>query len=220
MENSSVIKKVQDFFLPYKKAAFSQGSTLISPQKDPGNVYYLVSGSVKMYAVSEDGEEIILHIFRDNSFFPLMLFLSETKNTYYYEAVSDTVVAIAPYDKVTSFVRSDPEILIDLSIRFSKAITGLLTRIEGLAFQEAFSKVLSLFLYVGEKFGTPSSDGIFITLELTHQDIASWVSVRRETASRQLEKMTQEGLIHMRDRHYVISSMEALKQSLSDKKLE
>ncbi len=211
MSSQSVEAKLEKFFSEYKTVTHNKGEIILSPAKEVQSVFFLKSGSVRMYAVSEEGEEITLHVFRPLSFFPIMLSFSNLKNKYYYQSIEESQIIRSPVEETLGFVKNDLEIMTDLTERFSLAIMGLLGRIETMAFQNAYIKVVSLIIYLAEKFGKTNSDGIIIPLSLNHQDIASWVSIRRETASRQLEKLNKNGLVKVKEQQFYIPDLEKLK---------
>ena len=158
-----------------------------------------------MYAVSDDGGEVTLHIFRPQSFFPIMLSLSEAYDKYYFEALEKTETLKAPVEKVIEFLKSDQEVLFDLTTRFSNAMSGLTLRIETMAFEDAYSRIASLLFYLCEKFGEVREDKTIINMTLQHDDIANWVGLRRETVSRQFEKMQKEKIVENKNKQLVIN---------------
>jgi CRP/FNR family cyclic AMP-dependent transcriptional regulator len=211
MTEATIEKTITGFFSNHKPIMLKRGQVIIRPNEDLNSIIYLKTGVVKMYTLSEEGDELTLHLFTARSFFPMMLRLSGKTNAYYYEAVEDSQGMIAPTEEVLKWLKSEPEVLFDLTSRFSSAIMGLLTRIEGMAFQDAFAKMVSLIIYLAEKFGEDREGVVHITLILNHQDIASWLSIRRETASRQLEKLQKTGLIQVKDQHIIIPNLSKLK---------
>ncbi len=214
MTDITIQNKTETFFANYKQFQYKKGELLITPEKGNINAFYLKTGSVKMYALSEEGEELILQVFRPGAFFPFMIFMADVKNSYYFQTMESTEVYVAPLPQVLEFVKNEPEILYDLANRFAHAIVGLTTRLEGMVFQGAYHKIISLFLYLVDKFGKEESGGRTIPLLLNHQDIASWVGIRRETASRQLEILKKTGLVIVKDQYYYVPEPEKLRQEL------
>lgn len=212
--DNSVKNKIEGFFNKYTPLTFAKNQIIISPEEEITSIYLLKKGLVRMYVISEDGEEATIHVFRPGSFFPIMLSLSSRPNKYYLEAVEDTEVVKAPAKEVVTFVRNDPEVLFDLTTRFADAITGLMLRIEQLVSQGAYPKIVSLLLYLADTFGEKIDEGTKIKLQFSHDDIAAWVGVARETVSRQIEKLQQKGLIKQEDRHFVITDLKKLQDEL------
>lgn len=203
--NQNVSEKIDKFFSGFYPVSFEKGEIIIHPDGKIQNIFLLKKGKVRMYAVSDDGQEITLHIFRPQSFFPIMLSLSEVYGKYYFEALEKAEAVKTPVGKVIEFVKSDQEVLFDLTTRFSNAISGLTLRIETMAFEDAYNRIASLLLYLCEKFGERKEDKTIINMTLQHEDIANWVGLRRETVSRQFEKMQKEGIIESKNKQLLVN---------------
>lgn len=211
---SEVISKLDSFFGQFKPVIYSPGQRILIPGDKVYTITYIQTGAVKSYSMSEDGDELTIHVFRNPAFFPIMLSLSNKNNTYYYEAIETVKGYSVDQNKVIEFLQNNPDVLLDLTTRFSHAITGLVTRLESLSFQNAYRKIISLFIYLSDKFGQQTAEGIRISLALNHQDIASWVGIRRETASRQIEILQKKQIISSAHQHFIIVRPDQLQKEL------
>jgi len=145
----------------------------------------------------------------------MMLAIGNTENKYHFETSSPVEVWRAPTDKMLDFVKNEPEVLFDLAKRFAAGLNGLAQRFEGLMFENAYNRVVSLLLYLSKRFGEKGRGGIIINLPLTHKDIAAWVNLTRETTSRQLEKLTEQEIISYNHQFITIKNPQKLKKSQS-----
>lgn len=207
----NVEQKIKDFFASFPSITYQKREIILHPNASFSDVFFLKKGKVRMYAISPEGEEVTLHIFLPYSYFPLMLLLSERSNTYYFEALEEVIIEKAPYTVTLDFIKSHPEVLYELTQRFSNAICGLLTRIENLAFEQSFTKVIHLLIYLAEKFGQKNGTDTIIQLPLSHEDIANWVGLRRETVSRQIEILQKDSLVSIRNKKINIADINKLK---------
>lgn len=193
--DEQVKSKLVDFFSGYKLLTVEKGKTLIRGIDETPSIYFIKEGVVKQYVTTENGENLALHLFRNDSFFPIMLSIGSSKNKYTFETIAKTTVYEAPAEDVIAFLKSEPDVLYDLTIRLSKGINGLLQKIENLSFTNTEERLISLLRYMGEKFGEKEHGTIVIKLPLTHADIASWIGAQRETVSREMEKLKNQGII-------------------------
>lgn len=212
--DTQVKTKIEGFFSKYTPATFTKNQIVISPEEKVTSVYFLKKGLVRMYVISEEGEEATIHVFRSGSFFPIMLSLSSRPNKYYFEAVEDMEVVKAPAKEVTEFIKSNPDVLFDLTTRFADAITGLMLRIEQLVSQGAYPKIVSLLLYLADTFGEKTENGILIKLRFSHDQIGAGVGVARETVSRQMEKLEKKDIISQKDHKIIIKDIEKLQETV------
>lgn len=191
----SVQRKLENFFSKYKLLSFKKGEVLVRAENPIFGVYLLKKGYIRQYVVSEDGDEITINIFRPISFIPMMLIIGQMENKYFFEAATPVEVWRAPVDKTLEFIKNDPEVLYNLAKRFAQGLNGIAQRLEDLMFENAEKRVGSLLSYLLSRFGEKDESNIVINLPLTHKDIAAWVNLTRETASRQIEKLIKQGII-------------------------
>jgi len=210
------VRQVSKFFASAPEKSFSKGSIIINPEDNLEKVYYLTRGKVKQYVLSSSGEEIIIHIFRPGSFFPIMLVLGGATNRFYFQTLTKCKVRISTSREVVEFLKKEPASLYDLTVRFAKGLDGLTTRIESLLGEKAQDRIISLLLYLSEKFGKETQEGIKINLPLSHQEIAKWVGLERETVTRQLKALNAKGLIKYMRRKITITDTKVLAKTISN----
>ena len=201
--------------LSFPQLSYAPKTVILDPIKTVHDVYYLESGYVRMYLLSEDGEELTLHVFRPGIYFPLMLILTDSPNKYYFEAVTPVVVRKVPKAKIITVLKENPDVLFDLATRLSGGIMGYLVKVESLLLHDAYKRVISILCYLGESFSEPLSDGsVRINLSITHYLLSTWVGLTRETVSRQIEKLEKNGSIVSKDNTVIIKNLDALKKEL------
>ena len=87
-------------------------------------------------------------------------------------------------------------------------------RIQILEFRSARGRVIAEMLLLAERFGEPHRNTVLINAPITHQDIADSINMNRETASRALEQLFEEGLIGQEDHLFTILNASKLKAAL------
>lgn len=212
--NETLTKKLNDFFTQGKVAKYRRKEIILRAGEPIFGIFFLNKGNVRQYLISEEGEEVTIHLYRPGSFFPIMLLITDTPNRYYFEAETTAETYRLPPEEVIDFVKNNPDVLFDLTERFGQAVIGLSKRIEILAIGSVYSKVVSLLSYLAARFGEEKEGQLVINLPLTHNDIAAWIGAKRETVSRQMEALAKAGVIKQ-DKHLVkIKDKEKLAQEL------
>jgi CRP/FNR family cyclic AMP-dependent transcriptional regulator len=210
--NQTIYDKTDEFFNKYPLIRLHKGQTLLVDEDEIQDIFWMRRGMIRLYQISDEGNDITLHLFKAPSFFPMMFYLSHRKADYHFQAVDEVIARKAPAEDVVVFLKQNPDILFDLTSRFADAITGLLVRIEQLSSQNAYERVCSVLLYLAEKFGELDGNECVITIKLSHEDLAGWVGVVRETVSHQIERLTKDGIIASRNRQFIILDMDRLKK--------
>jgi CRP/FNR family transcriptional regulator len=88
-------------------------------------------------------------------------------------------------------------------------------RIQTLEFRSARGRMISELLYLAERFGERHGKEVIINAPITHQDIADSINMTRETASRALEQLFEEGLMGQKDHLLIVRDLLRLKEVLS-----
>lgn len=209
---ADITKKLEQFFSQYPRLEYEKNQTFIKPLDNSSFIYYLKEGYVRQYFLTHEGEEITIHIYRQQAYFPMILALNTIPNRYYFEAASKVVLFKAPSEKVIDFIKINPDIHLELTRRLSLGLTGLLTRIENLLFDPVEVKLASLLLYLANHFGQSDKKNIKINLSLTHKDFATWIGTSRETVSRQMKSFEKSNLIFYTEKHVVIKNRRGLEK--------
>ena len=209
--SNSIQNKIKNFFTKFPLQRYSKGEIVLHPEDNPSGAYYLASGHVREYAISPQGIEVTIHIFNPHSFFPMTWILSDIPNRYYYEAFTDVELYSAPKDKIMSFLKQEPDVVFDLTQRIFSGVDKLTARIEHLAFGKAYTRVVSVLIYLARHFGEKKDDNsVVFKYKLTHREIASLAGISRETASREWEKLQEQSLISYVDQMISIKDLKKL----------
>jgi len=96
---------------------------------------------------------------------------------------------------------------------FLEAMTECtLLRMEYLVFGNAYAKVASIIIICAERFGRKRGKKIVIQVPLTHNDIANLVGITRETASLELKKLENKGLIDYERHLLLVKNLKGLRE--------
>lgn len=189
---------------------------ILHPNDVPKNVFYIKNGYVRVFRITEDGEELTLTILKPKDFFPLTYGLNKSVNSYYLEAITPLELWRAPQEDFIKFVVSNPDVLYDLTTRAMVRVDGVFSRMEYLILSNAYIKVATTLLVCARKFGKPSGDNdIIIQVPLTHRDIATLVGITRETTSLEMKKLEKEGYLGRSGRLLSLKNIKRLEEEIS-----
>lgn len=188
--------------LPMRK--FRRGQILIYEGDPIENIYWLVSGYVKVFSILANGGQRTIIIYNPGEAFPLASFLSgEGVTRYFYECMTDVEVKSRPQAKFQQMIRGNLELGEELISYTYNLSQQFVERIETLSAQSSRSKLISLLNYLARKSGKKSGDSIKLAVPLTTKEIADMCGLTRETASLQLIRLRKEGVVSGR-RHLCI----------------
>lgn len=206
------LHKLEVFFSQFKHLHFKKGEAILRPGDIPQGVYYVQKGYIRLYSLSESGQELTLIIFKPGDFFPVIWLINNTHNDYYVSSFTSSSLFLVPKDKFLQFIHSDKEALFDLTSRSLIRLGGLLQRMEYMTFGNAYSKVASILLICANRFGEKKNGGIEIQVPLTHKDIAALLGIARETVSIEMKKFERKGLIEIKNKYVFIKNKALLEK--------
>ena len=194
---------------------FSRGDTIINGIDEPEGIYLIKEGFVKAYSISRNGHANLLLIHEAGEFIPLPWALDGAHTTgLFYEAMTDVTVLRASKDKLRTAMGNNTWLSQEILKQAVNIITIYTQRIQTLEFRSARERIVAELIYVAERFGKPRGKEILIDAPITHQDIADSINMSRETASRALELLFEEGLIGQKDHLFTVIDLPKLRLAL------
>lgn len=213
--SNSVAEKLSHFFSKFKKYHYKKGETILRGGDTPQGVYFIDKGYVRDYSISKDGEELTLIIFKSEDFFPMQWVFNDRINQHYFDAMSAVELWRCPKEEFIKFIEENPEIFLELTSHITLRLSGIMQRMEYLAFGNAYEKVASILMICADRFGKEEQGETVIQVILSHRDIANLLGITRETASIEIKKLERKGLISYRGRLLVVKDKKGLeKESL------
>lgn len=211
--STDVSVKISEYFSTFPKRSYPKGQILVFADEDPDHIFFLTKGRVRQYDVSYRGDEVIVNIFKDGAFFPMSWAINHSKNSYFYKTEEATDLHIVPADKAVDFIKSNPDVMLDLLSRVYRGLDGLLGRLVNLMSGTALSRLIYELIIECRRFGTEQGEGRYL-LNISEVDLAARAGLSRETVSREMKKIKELGLVEFADRQICVKDLAALEQKL------
>lgn len=186
---------------------YPSGSTVLYQGEVPRSAYVVVEGIVRVFSISEAGEEQIVTYHVGPDMFPVAwIFGKATSTVFFYEAVTDCRIALVDRTKFREYFMHDTERASCLVDSLSTSYAAFLLRINALEQSKARQKLLYTLYYLCQRYGMPSGSRIKISLSLTHQHLAGLVGLTRETTATQMNQLKREKLLSYNKQTYTVDS--------------
>lgn len=200
--DKAVANKIEKFFSQYSLRKYPKGQILILSNSPAAHVFHLESGIVKQYDISYRGDEVILNLFKPPAFFPMSIAINGGDSLYTYEAKTALEVRQAPIEDVVTFLKENPDVLLDLLSRVYKGVDGLLARVTHLMSSSARERLLFELLIEARRFGKLTGEFSY-NLDISEKELGSRAGLSRETISREMSKLTKDGIVKI-DKHQIV----------------
>lgn len=200
MDQKQLVSQLNAFFQSFEPLDLPSGHALIRAGENPGGIFYITEGIVKMYTIGINGQEAVLNLYKPYAFFPMSWAVNDTPNNYGYETVTAISGWKAPKDKTLQFLLQHPEILYDLLGRVYRGTDGLLTRLAYLLTGNTYATLITELLITAKRFGQSLATGTGLQVTIRQADVAAQSGMARETVSREMRRLKDKGLITF-DKH-------------------
>lgn len=187
---------------------YSPGSTIYYQGEVPRSVCVILSGIVRVYTISAQGDEQIIAYHDKGEFVPSSWIFSKSAGSlFFYEAVDKCEVAFVPRPDFINFIYDKPEITKKVLDYYVTTYTASLIRISALEQAKAREKLLYTLYYLTHRHGIRVGNGanFNIALSLTHQAIASLVGLTRETTATEMNKLRKEKILRYNNQKYSVN---------------
>ena len=211
MQNQ-VTEKINNFFAKYERQTHKKGDYLKTSDKQPQGVFCLQSGIVRCFAISKEGAELTINVFKSVSFFPVAWVINNAPDNYTYEALTDMEVLIAPKNEFEIFLQSNPDVVYDLLKRIYRGLEGYFMRMESLLSGEPYFRIVVQLVIHTRRFGT--KDGERYSVPLTHSQLASFTGLTRETVTREIKKLEEKKLVTYEGKKLIVLDITKLEEQI------
>lgn len=183
------------------------------------SIFYVKKGFVKSYTITSEGDFNILSFYGPNSIFPLAPALRKTTNTkpfdisgdVYFECMVDSSIYKRNTEDFLKFIEKKPLIYKELIYQLMRNYSMYSSRVGSQQFKLASERVVYQLLMLASRFGEEAQEGVIISMPLTHQDLSDSLAMARETVTREMEKLRQNGYIESKDKHIIIHDLETMR---------
>ena len=178
----------------------------------PRYLYQITDGYVRLYSITDAGNERTLDIFGPGDMFPLTWALGLSPVSLYNYETFTNVDLIAYRPSELSAVLADAHELIHKQMARNE-VTSLM-KINALSQDTARDVVLRLLHYLVLRFGdhTQLRNWQKIVIPLTQQDIANMTSLARETVAVILKDLKDQKIITVRQKYYSLDMESVVKR--------
>jgi CRP/FNR family transcriptional regulator len=131
------------------------------------------------------------------------------------EALEETHVCMISRGDFQKLLREFPDISSKIISELCTRLTGLENMIQSMGIKNIDDRVSAVLLEFTKKYGKVHPKGILIELPLSREGIANYIGVARETISRKMSQLQENGIIEMiGNKKIIVLDKKALEQEI------
>ena len=174
---------------------------------DPGAGFYLVmEGRVKVFMLSPEGKEQILHVIGPGESFGEVAVFAGQSFPAHAVTLENSRLVFLPRDDFVALVSANPALAFNLLAALSQRLRQFAVMIDALSLKEVPGRLAAHLLYLSKKQTT----GNQLLLELSKTQLASLLGTIPETLSRILSKLQRAGFIAIKGSEITIVDRQRL----------
>jgi CRP-like cAMP-binding protein len=190
---------------------FEPKDTIFTPGDPDDQLYFLLSGAVRLYKIYGDYKEATTALLKDSGVFGKLNLVEGRWQDVFAEAVTEARVASVQKAALERVIKSDPEFALRLFSSLSERLRQSDEVIESLLHREVSTRLATLLMNLDDRFGEDD----LINVRLTHQDLANMIASTREAVSKVMSELQRDGVIETRNRKIAILDRGALSKRAS-----
>jgi CRP/FNR family transcriptional regulator len=194
---------------------YKKGEILFFEGDQIESLFIINQGKVKVFKYTKEGKEQILYILSEGDIFgELSLFRSE-KLTFNVEALEDLNTCVLTKASFERILSKRPEISMKVLQVMGDRLIKMETLIQSLGTKDIEARIATFLLELIPEYTKSRGSIKEIELPLSREEIANYIGVTRETISRKLGKMQDEGILKIKGiKKIIILDEEALRAYL------
>jgi CRP/FNR family transcriptional regulator len=200
-----LLEKIQSIAV---ERPFSKGH-LIFQEGDKGDGFYIVStGKIKVFKLSVEGKEQILHIYGPGHTFGEVPVFEGKNFPASAMAIEDASILFLPRDKFVNLITTTPALSMNMLADLSNRLRAFTVQIENLSLKEVPARLAAYILTLS----TEQNNEDMVTLPISKAQLSNLIGTTPETISRIFKKMADAQLIEVKTKDIFIYDIEGLSE--------
>jgi CRP/FNR family cyclic AMP-dependent transcriptional regulator len=206
-------QELEDLFSSLGRRTFAKG-VVIFHEGSPGQTMYIVeSGKVRIFVLSESGQEVTLNIYGPGEVFGEFSLLDGMPRSAGAVTMEETVTLTLHRDHFLQHLEASPSLARSIIEVLTARLRFTTEHTESLVFLDVCGRVAVRLLDLAGRYGT-EKDSIELDLCLTQSELATWVAATRESVNKALGTFRDQGFISVEGQKITILDVEGLERQI------
>ncbi len=191
---------------------YPKGALIFSEDQEAKGFFVVISGRVKIYKLSPEGKEQILHIISPGQTFAEAALFDGSTYPAFAESLAETRVLYFPKESFVNLIRKNPQMSLNMIASLSHWLRKFVSLVEELSLKDVSARLSKYLMDLSAQSGRSSQRGIEFELDIRKSQLASQLGTISETLSRALRRLRDRGIIKVEGKKITILQKEALEE--------
>ena len=208
-------KDLQRIVQVANKQRYHKENLILIEEEVGSSMFVILDGRVKISRISDDGREVILAIMSEGDFFGEMSLLDGHTRSANVTAIEDSELLVIRREEFLQMLHDYPQIAVNLLKELAQRIRKGDEHIKSLSLQDAKGRVANTLIRIAEDYGVFRKGQVEINELPLQQDLANMAGTSRETISRVIKTLIQQGYLKKESGKIIIIDYEKFKAIFS-----
>jgi CRP/FNR family transcriptional regulator len=173
--------------------SYQRGQVIFAEGDEGIGFYVLIAGKVKVFKLSPEGKEQILHVLEPGEPFGEAAVFAGQPFPAHAETLEKSRIFFFPRAAFIELIKGDPSMALNMLAILSRRLRKFTALVEDLSLKEVPGRLAAYLFYMSEQ--RDGSDDL--KLDIAKNQLASLLGTIPETLSRILTRMVKQGLIRL-----------------------
>jgi len=178
---------------------FARNKIIFFEEDSQNYMYVILSGRVKAVHISGDGKEHILAVHKSGDCFGEMALLDGKTAPATVTAMEDSHILILSREVFEEHLLKNNKVLKQIISVLCLRLRDSWIMLKAMSLSRSEDRIRTVLKLLAVQYGVKDGRGTIINMKLTHQNLADYASVSRETVTRFLNKLAKDGEIEILD---------------------
>jgi CRP/FNR family transcriptional regulator len=184
----------------------NKGEMVVSEGDEGKGFFIIAEGRVKVFKVSAEGKEQILHIFGPGQPFGEVPVFAGQRFPANAQAIDKARVWFFPRAAIVDLITANPSLALNMLSEMSRKLRLFAAQIENLSLKEMPARLASYLIHLADEQG----QGETVALKISKGKLASILGTIPETLSRVFAKLSQTHLIRVEGKNITLLDRDGL----------
>lgn len=197
---------------------YKRGEAVFRDKEQVNVFYFLLSGYLSLYKISSNHEKKVIFICKPGDMLNEVMIQKEYASIY-AETLSNCEILAIEKKQLRSLMEKDFSISEAMMNSMASKIRRLYRQLKNTPNSIKIDHQLASKIWkLGRDFGIQTEEGIEIKFDVTISFLAEMLGTKRETVSRQFQKLCNLGIVSLNRRKLCILDLEALENFIHKKR--
>lgn len=172
---------------------YDRRQMIYGPDNLTKSIYLVITGSVGISQIAEDGSEVLLDIVRPDELFGESAFLDGIRRSERATAIERAKLMTWSISDIEDLVMKRPRLAVALLQILVQRNADLTRRIESFSIDTIERRLARALVRFSERLGTPDADGSVRMMPLTHEMLSRYIGTSRELVTQYMNQFRRQG---------------------------